>query len=182
MSNQTSQRMKNQMLLIEDVDDLGRSGDVVKVKPGFARNFLLPQRKAVVADKFTLRLQEKLKDERSKRAAVDKGEAEILAERINPMTLSIEVKVDPDGHMYGSVNAMDIVRLFENEGISLEKRNIVLPQALKELGEHKITLKLKEGVPASFNLVIVPEAGTVLPQKPVETVAQESSTNPPAEA
>ncbi len=60
--------MRNQLLLIEDVEDLGRSGDVVSVKPGYSRNYLLPQKKAVVADKFTLRLQAKLKEERSKRA------------------------------------------------------------------------------------------------------------------
>src|SRR5574338_163192 len=99
--------MGNQLLLIEDVDDLGRSGDVVSVKPGFARNFLLPQKKAVVADKFTLRMQARLKEERAKRAEIDKKEAVVLAERIAPMELSIVVKVDPDGHMYGSVTALD---------------------------------------------------------------------------
>ena len=176
MKGQTSQRMKNQLLLIEDVDDVGRSGDVVRVKPGFARNYLLPSKKAVVADRYTLRLQEKLKEERAKRAAVDKVEAEELAERIKPMTLSIEVKVDPDGHMYGSVAAMDIVRLFEKEGVVLERRNVLLPQALKTLGEHKITLKLKEGVPASFMLNIVPEAGSVLPQPKEQPKAEEKAT------
>lgn len=151
--------MRNQLLLIEDVDDLGRSGDLVSVKPGFARNFLLPKKKAMPATKHVLRLQEKLKEQRAQQAAVDKVEAEKLAERITGMaTLSIEVKVDPDGHMYGSVTPMDIVRLFENEGIHIEKRNVILPQAIKQLGEHQIALKLKEGVPVTFVLFVKSES------------------------
>jgi large subunit ribosomal protein L9 len=149
--------MQNQLLLIEDVEDLGRSGDIVTVKPGYSRNFLLPQKKAVVADKFTLRMQAKLKDERAKRAAVDREEAESQAKKIEGMALSIEVKVDPDGHMYGSVGALDIVHLFEKEGIQIEKRNVVLAQPLKTLGVHPIQLKLKEGVPAKITLHVVSE-------------------------
>ena len=146
--------MRNQLLLIEDVEDLGRSGDVVSVKPGYSRNFLLPQKKAVIADNFTLRLQDKLKKERAKRAEVDRKDAEELAAKLEGMVLTSVVKVDPDGHMYGSVAAVDIVRLFEKEGIVLERRNVALLQPIKTLGEHTIQLKLKEGVPAQIILKI----------------------------
>lgn len=71
--------MRNQLLLLEDVEDLGRSGDLVSVKPGFARNFLIPQKKAVVAEKYTLRLQAKLKEQRAKQAESDRQEAEFQA-------------------------------------------------------------------------------------------------------
>jgi large subunit ribosomal protein L9 len=155
--------MGNQLLLIEDVDDLGRSGDLVSVKPGFARNFLLPQKKAVVADKYTLKLQARLKEERAQRAVVDKKEAEELSAKIDGMVLEIEVKVDPEGHMYGSVAALDIVRLFEEQGISLEKRHVVLPQPIKELGSRTVALRLKEGVPASFTLNVTSDVA--LPQQ-----------------
>ncbi|MBS0607359.1 MAG: 50S ribosomal protein L9 [Parachlamydiales bacterium] len=150
--------MGNQLLLIEDVDDLGRSGDVVSVKPGYARNFLIPQKKAVVADKFTLRLQARLKEERAKQAEVDKTEAEQLAARIDGMVLTIEVKVDPDGHMYGSVTSLDIVRLFEEQDVKLERRNVVLQHPIKQLGVYPIVLKLKEGVPAQITLKVMSEA------------------------
>jgi large subunit ribosomal protein L9 len=149
--------MANQLLLVEDVEDLGRSGDLVKVRPGYARNFLLPQQKAVIADKRTLRMQARLKEERAKKAEVDKKEAEILAGKINGMELNISVKVDPEGHMYGSVGAVDIARLFEEQGHPVEKRNVVLPQPIKALGVHTIALKLKEGVPASITLTIAAE-------------------------
>ena len=149
--------MKNQLLLINDVDDLGRSGDIVSVKPGYARNFLLPKKKAVIADKFTLRLQAKLKAERLKQAESDRKEAELLAQNIDGMVLSVAVKVDPDGHMYGSVSALDVARLFQAQGLKVEKKHVALVHPLKTLGEHHIPLKLQEGVPASVVLHIVVE-------------------------
>lgn len=150
--------MGNQLLLIEDVDNLGRSGDVVSVKPGYARNFLIPQKKAVIADKFTLRMQARLQEERAKQAEIDKREAGEMAQRIDGLVFTIEVKVDPDGHMYGSVTALDIVRLFEKEEIKLERRNVVLLQPIKQLGVYPIALKLKEGVPAQITLRVMSEA------------------------
>ncbi|MBI2742535.1 MAG: 50S ribosomal protein L9 [Chlamydiales bacterium] len=152
-----------QLLLIDDVDDLGRSGEVVKVRPGYARNFLLPKKRGVIADKNTLRMQARLKEERAQRAIVDKKEAEDLSTRLNGMELTILVKIDPEGHMYGSVSAFDIIELFAKEGITLEKRNIVLLQPIKELGVHNLTLRLKEGVSAAFILKV--ESETPLPQR-----------------
>jgi large subunit ribosomal protein L9 len=151
-----------QLLLIEDVDDLGRSGEIVKVRPGYARNYLLKKR-AVLADKGTLRMQARLQEERAKRAEVDKKEAEVLASRLNGMELVIKVKIDPEGHMYGSVSASDIVQLFDAQGVALERRNVVLHQPIKALGVHNLTLKLKEGVPANFTLKV--ESETPLPEK-----------------
>lgn len=164
-----------QLLLVDDVDDLGRKGEVVSVKPGFSRNYLLPQKKAVVADKHTLRMQARLQEERAKQAAVDRKEAEVLAENINGMKLSIEVKVDPEGHMYGSVSSIDIVRLFEQKGIVLERKNIVLPQPIKELGVFQLNLKLKEGIPAAYELTV--DSDVPLPaRKVVQEVKEEQPT------
>lgn len=149
--------MNNQLLLIDDVDELGRSGDLVKVKPGFARNYLLPQKKAVIATAQTLRMQEQLKADRAKRAMEDKKDAEALAKRLEGKVLNIRVKVDQEGHMYGSVAAVDIVHLFEKEGIELVRRNVLLPLPIKALGVHEINLKLKEGVPAKIILEVEAE-------------------------
>lgn len=154
--------MPNQLLLLEDVDDLGRSGDIVSVKPGFARNYLLPQKKAVVADPFTLRMQAKLKEERAKRALVDRKHSEELAQKIEGLSLEITVKVDPDGHMYGSVTQVDIVHLFEPMGIHLEKRNVLLPHPIKTLGMQTINLKLREGILVHFTLSVIAEGSQEL--------------------
>ena len=146
--------MQNQLLLLEDVAHLGRSGDLVTVKPGYARNFLIPQKKAVVADKFALRLQARLMEERKKQAELDRVEAENYASRIAALEFTIEVKVDPDGKLYGSVGTVDIVKLLEKEGITIEKSQVVLAHPIKVLGVYKIDLKLKEGVTASFSLQV----------------------------
>lgn len=154
--------MNNQLLLVEDVDGLGRSGDLVKVKPGFSRNYLLPQRKAVIATKQTLRMQDELKKERAKRAAEDRKEAEALAQNLIGKVFNTTVKVDQEGHMYGSVSAFDIVDLFEKEGITITRRNVLLQHPIKTVGTHEINLKLKEGVPAKITLQIDAEVELTL--------------------
>jgi len=159
--------MQNQLLLLQDVENVGRSGDIVVVRPGYARNFLLPQKMAVVADKFTIRLQARLQEERAKQAAEDKNEAPVLAERIAPMELSMVVKVDPDGHMYGSVAATDIVKILADEQIVVDRKNIVLPQPIREIGLHRIQLRLKEGVPAQFVLKLESDRPLLRREQPV---------------
>jgi len=149
--------MKQQYLLIDDVEDVGRSGELISVKPGFARNYLLPRAKAVPASAHTLRMQEKLVEERKKKAAVDKKEAEDQAAKLQGLVLKITVKVDPEGHMYGSVGASDIIELFAKEGIAVNKRNIGLNKPIKVTGVHPMTLKLKEDVTCGYSLEIIGE-------------------------
>lgn len=149
--------MRNQLLLLKDVEQLGRSGDIVHVKPGYAWNYLIPTGRAVFPDKRTLRNQAKLKEEREKQANLDREEAELIAGKLAEISLEIPVKVDPDGHMYGSVKPQDIVLLLqEKEQVLLDRRNIVTP-TIKELGTHKISLVLKENVRAQFTLHVVKE-------------------------
>jgi large subunit ribosomal protein L9 len=149
--------MSYQLLLLEDVDELGRSGDVVKVKPGYARNFLLPTKKALVADARTLQLQAKLREEREKRAVVDRAEADLLSAKIAEIVVKISVKVDQEGNLYGSVAATDIVKATQEHGVVLEKRQVVLPHPIKSLGLHSVPLKLKEGVRAVVHVEVVAE-------------------------
>lgn len=146
--------MKQQYLLIADVEDIGRSGEVISAKAGFARNFLLPQQKAVLASEHTLRMQKRLQEERSKQADVDRKEAEALAGKLNGLTLKITVKVDPEGNMYGSVGPTDIIELFGKEGYTMDRRNIGINKPIKVIGKHPMTLKLKEGVTVAYTLHI----------------------------
>ena len=149
--------MKQQYLLIEDVEDVGRSGEMISAKPGFARNYLLPQLKAVLATEHTLRMQTKLQAERAEKAAVDKKEAEALAQKLQGKELSITVKVDPEGNMYGSVGFADIIELFTKEGIEVDRRTVGLTKPIKQVGDHQLTLKLKEGVTCGYTLKIIGE-------------------------
>ncbi len=143
------------LLLLEDIRNLGRKGDLVQAKPGFVRNFLLPMKKALVADKQTIRLQETLKKERIAQAAADKKNAEILAKKLKGQTLTMTEKSDSLGHLYGSVTALDIAKLLEKEeGLKIERKNVILLKPIKLVGKYPINLKLSEDVPASFMLIV----------------------------
>ena len=150
--------MAAQLLLLEDVDSLGRKGDLVNVKPGFARNFLIPQGFAVTANKQTLRLKAKLEEERRLKAIEDKKESQGLAAKIEGITLVKVVKVDHEGHMYGSVSPHDVLQMIQDHArVELDRRSVGLKQPIKTTGVHTITLKLKEGVAASFNIKVLSE-------------------------
>lgn len=148
----------SQLLLLEDVDCLGRSGDIVDVRPGFARNFLVPQGVALPATKQALRRQKQLQEERLKKAAEDKKSAEALAKKLEGTVIETRVKVDQEGHMYGSVSVLDIVHMLqEQHGIEMDKRHILLAHPVKNTGVHKIEFKLVEEVPASVTLKVLSE-------------------------
>ncbi|EKE07770.1 MAG: 50S ribosomal protein L9 [uncultured bacterium] len=149
--------MKQQLLLLKDVDSLGKKGELVTARPGYMRNFLFPQGLAVVATENTLRKQERLRKERAEQAVIDRKESEEMAILVEGAVLEIFVKVDPEGHMYGSVSRGDIADLFHAKGLVLEKKAIQLTKPIKMTGKHKLSIKLKEGVMAICDLHIIPE-------------------------
>lgn len=154
--------MASKLLLLKDVQDLGRSGDVVSVRPGFARNFLVPQNLAVFALPNALRMQEKLQEERKKIAEEDRKNSDSIAKQIEGQTVETTVKVDQEGHMYGSVTTIDLMRLItEQIDITLEKKSIQLKHPIKEIGVHSIEVKLKEDVTATFTLKVISETAQV---------------------
>lgn len=173
---------KTQLLLLEDVTNLGKKGDLASAKPGFVRNFLLPQKKAVIADKRTIRMQEKLQEERAKQAAKDKKESETLAARLKEMTFTIKVKNDTQGHLYGSVGPVEVVKVLADEGITIERKNVVLPKPIKMVGTHDVQLRLKEDVPASFKLTVEGETVVKKEEKPRVEVVEEGEEEKPPEA
>ena len=146
------------VLLLQDVDYDKKKGEVINVRPGFARNYLFPRGYAIVATKQALKRQQELQKERQKQAAVDRQEAEAMAGQLNGVTFETHVKVDPEGHMYGSVSVLDIIHLVKAQtGVELERRVIVLKHAIKATGAHEIQLRLKEGVTAAIHVKIIPE-------------------------
>jgi len=149
--------MKQQLLLLQDVDALGKKGELVTAKPGYVRNFLLPKGFAVVASANTIRKQERLRSERAQQAVIDRKESEELAMQVEGTALEIRVKVDPEGHMYGSVSAGDIAQLFQEKGLPVEKKSVLVTKPIKVTGQHKISIKLKEGVSVISVLSILPE-------------------------
>lgn len=154
------------LLLLKDVPNLGRTGDLVtSVKPGFRRNYLLPQGFAEVATKRALRKQAALQEMRQKQAISDTKESNEIAARMKEITLAAVVKVDHEGHMYGSVSSQDIIAMLKEQGgIDIERRCVRLAHPIKQLGIHTVEFVLKEGIKAQVVLKITPEGGeSVLP-------------------
>lgn len=160
--------MANKLLLLEDVDGLGRSGDIVAAKPGYVRNYLIPQKKAIIAGKSTLKLRARLQEERQKQATVDRKESEELAQRLEGFVLTTTVKVDPDGNLYGSVSTLDVSRLLKEQGFQIERKNVILPLPIRTVGKKSVELRLKEGVVTSITVEVQPERDIVLPIKEVQ--------------
>lgn len=173
--------MQYQVLLLEDISDVARKGEIIKVKPGFARNYLLPQKKATLVDKRTIRFQERLREERAKQAAEDKKASEKIASDLKGQSFKTVVKVDPDGNMYGSVTAADIAKLLKENGFSVSKKCVILAHPIKTLGNHEVELHLKEGVFVSFQLTVesdIPVAQKKTPEKKEEKQPESEQSEP----
>ena len=150
--------MATKVLLKKDIRSLGQKGDIVSVRPGFARNFLCPEGMAIIAGKNTLQIQRQLQEEREKQVVIDKKESEEIASRIEGMTVLKVVKVDHEGHLYGSVTVADIQHLIQDKAnVELEKHSIQLKHPIKVTGVQTITIKLKEGVIASCHIKVMSE-------------------------
>lgn len=169
---------KQTLLLLEDVEGLGRTGDIVSAAAGFARNYILPRRKGVIATKNAIRMQERLQEERKQKAIVDKADSEKVADSLKGKSYETIVKVDPDGHMYGSVSQHDICEILKShEGLEIAKKDVVLMHPIKVTGVYAISLKLKEGVVAEITLKVTPETVTMqAPEVPGAPKTEDKST------
>lgn len=131
-----------ELILKETIDSLGREGDVVRVKPGFARNYLLPQGKAVQATSENLAALEQNKAEIQARLDEQHKKAEGLFKKLSGITLEFEELAAEDDKLFGSVTANDIFEKLAEKKIEVEKRQIFLPEPIKVLGEKKISIKV----------------------------------------
>ena len=146
------------LILREEVDNLGKRGQIVNVSRGFARNFLLPQRLAMEVSENNLRLIEKERKIYEARLAKEKEEAEVIARAISAVKVTFRRKVHGEGQdLYGSVSLADLAEALEARGFRLEKRKIILHEPLKTLGEFPISVKLHPEVTTSFSVVIEKE-------------------------
>jgi large subunit ribosomal protein L9 len=157
------------LILREEVDNLGKRGQVVNVSRGFARNYLLPQRLAMEVSDNNLRLIEKEKKVYEARLAKEKDEAEGIARALAAVKLSFRRKVKAEGQdLYGSVSLADLSEALENKGFKLEKRKILLHEPLKTVGEFSVSVKLHPEVTVSVPVVVEKEGpeGSESPEEP----------------
>ena len=143
------------VILIGDVKSIGSMGDVVDVKDGFARNFLFPKNLARLAVGSNLKIVEDIKKKKILAAAKEKKEAEALKEKISAFSCTIPVETGEDDKLFGSVTSQDISRAFELEGLTVEKRKIMLEEPIKKIGVYNISVKLHPEVTAEVKVWVV---------------------------
>ncbi|OQB08974.1 MAG: 50S ribosomal protein L9 [Candidatus Omnitrophica bacterium ADurb.Bin205] len=143
------------VILIKDVEKIGKAKSLIKVKDGFARNFLLPKGFAIEANAGNLK---KLKQDQEKMVLElekKKGVAEELKSRLDKFSLNIPVLVQEDGSLYGSISEVDICAALKNEGIEIEKSCLVMEEPIKALGIYEISLKLHPEVSSKLKVWVV---------------------------
>ena len=143
-----------EVILLERIEKLGQMGDVVKVKDGFARNFLLPQKKALRASEDNLAYFEKEKVTLEANNLKQKQEAEVILTKLDDFNLIIIRQAGETGQLYGSVNTNDIKTSLNENGFVVEKNQIKLEKPIKEIGIHKVSVKLHPEVQAIISVIV----------------------------
>ena len=146
------------VILLEKVENLGEIGDMVNVKPGYGRNYLLPQRKAALATNKNIAEVESRRADLEKAAAVERASAQSRADLLSGMDLVIPANVGAEGKLFGSVGPIDIADAFEKVGVEVARAEVRLPDGpIHEIGEFTIGLHLHSDVNVDVNLKVVPE-------------------------
>ena len=148
-----------EVILKEDVDNLGHRGDVVKVADGYGRNFLLPRKLAMQATETNKAVIEQMKNAAARRSATEKAQAEVLVTKLEPVVLSFTRKSGEAGHLFGSVTSADIAAELATKGFEVDRRKIQLAESLKSVGEFTVAIKLHREVTAHIKVQVQAEAG-----------------------
>ncbi len=168
-----------EVILKEDVVNLGHRGDVVKVADGYGRNYLLPRKLALQATQNNKAVIEQMKASAARRSATEKAQAEELAVKLQPLALSFIRKAGEHGHLFGSVTSADIAAELAAQGFEVDRRKIVLNEPLKSLGEFTVPIKLYREVTAQVKVNVQAEAAEgAEAQEPAST---DPAANPAAE-
>jgi large subunit ribosomal protein L9 len=139
-----------QIILQEDIDKLGHRGDVVEVKPGYARNYLLPQKLALEATPGNMKALERIRTSLAKKTATELDAAQKQAGLLNGVSLRFTRKTGENDQLFGSVTSADIAEGLEAQGFKIDKRQVQLPEPLRALGEYPITIKVFRDITAEI--------------------------------
>jgi large subunit ribosomal protein L9 len=148
-----------QVLLREDIDNLGARGEIVKVRAGYARNYLLPRKLAVQATASNVKQIEQERAALLRKEATERGAAEAQAAQMNSLRLAFERKVGEHGMLYGSVTSMDIQEALREKGYEFDRRRINLAEAIKETGEFTVRVRLHREVNVEIPVIVTAEGG-----------------------
>src|SRR5271154_6965622 len=146
-----------QIILREDIQNLGRPGDVVKVRDGYARNFLLPRNLAVEANPKSIRALEHQKRLALLRREAKKTEALKIKDRLEALRINLTARAGEEGKLFGSVTNIDIERALREQNIEVERRKIMLAEPIKQLGEYQVPVKIDPEVEAVLKITVAAE-------------------------
>ena len=142
-----------EVVLVQDVEKLGKAGDRVKARDGYCRNFLLPQRLAIPVTEGGLKFLEAKKKRAAEKRRQEQEEAAKLAERLGQWTCAIKAKVGPEGKLFGSVTRQDIQLALKKEGFEVDKR-LIETEPIHQVGEYRIKVKLHSEIEAELNVIV----------------------------
>jgi large subunit ribosomal protein L9 len=145
------------VILKEDVQNLGQQGDVVEVKSGYARNYLMPQKLAILFTKQQKKSIEEAQRVEERKLEREKDQLESVLKQVEDLSLSLKMQSEKDSKLFGSVTKLDIVKLLEENGITIDKKYVDLSSPIKTLGEHKVNIVFTKEMSASFTLVVEKE-------------------------
>jgi len=144
------------LLLTRTVEKLGQQGEIVQVRPGYARNYLLPQGLATYATEHNLRMVEKQKRRVRELEEARRADLQAFAAQLGRHEVHIEANATEEGHLYGSVTAVDIAAALQKDGLAVKEENIRLPGPLKELALYTVDVHLAEGIDTQIKVWVVP--------------------------
>jgi large subunit ribosomal protein L9 len=145
------------VILKENVQNLGQQGDVVEVKPGYARNYLMPQKLAILFTKQQKKSIEQAQIVEKRKLEREKNQLESVLKQVEDLNLSLKMQSEEDDKLFGSVTKLDIVKLLEENGITIDKKYIDLSSPIKTLGEHKVNIVFTKEMSGSFTLAVEKE-------------------------
>jgi large subunit ribosomal protein L9 len=145
------------VILREDIEKLGAAGEAVSVRPGYARNFLVPRKLAYVATAGALRTIAQEMKQRSRNIEKEKIELKAMASKISELRVTIPMRVGEEEKLYGSVTGSMVADSLSNQGYKIDRRSIVIDEPIRTLGSHEVAVKLKHGVAATIKVNVVAE-------------------------
>ncbi len=146
------------VILIQDVDNLGKIGDSVNVKTGYARNFLIPNKLALFANDQNMKSIESMLKQQELKNAKERSNLESLSKILDKVTLKFELKAGEEGKLFGSVTSQMISDELAKQDLSVDKKEIILEDPIKELGKHKVDINLGENLSASIQVKVSEES------------------------
>jgi large subunit ribosomal protein L9 len=145
------------VILLKDIENIGKKGDIKRVANGYARNFLFPKKLAKMASKEAIEELEKQKELEIKKAEEELKAVQEIVSKIDGLEIEMPVKVDEEGKLYGSINEIEISKILTGKGFNIKKKQIKIPQPIKEIGEYSVMILFDHNLEAEVKIIVVEE-------------------------